>query len=68
MREDGKRKVKLMVWISEELYSKIIAEAPRRYGRLRGSISMFVEEALRRFLESEAPEREKEKKKKEKGR
>jgi hypothetical protein len=45
-----KGKVQLLVYISEDLYKRLINVAPNLYGKYHGAISFVVEEALRHYL------------------
>jgi len=44
---------RLHAWVPRELYEMVAEKAIRRYGRVQGSISRFVVEALRRYIEEE---------------
>ena len=52
-----KGKVQLHIYISEELYRRLVELVPSVYGgrRVRGAISRLVEEALTQYLRSQRP-------------
>ena len=45
-----KGKVQLLVYISEDVYRRLISVAPNLYGKNHGAISFVVEEALKQYL------------------
>ncbi len=47
---EKKTKVKLQVWISEDVYNMLIELAPSIAGKYRGAVSEVVEEAIRNYL------------------
>jgi len=46
-------RVKLSVYVDEELLKKLREVALKRYGKLRGGLTFVVEEALREYLEKQ---------------